>query len=401
MAHDAYDYNFSFLGTQRRIKKAGGVTLSDQTVVKVESRSGNRASKSTKNGLRPDGTRPMASWSRGGGTLNGVRGILTQRYTSWGTVYEDTMIGVLALPGPQSSSIVTLVPQGNIEAIRKALGTFGENEVKLGAALKETRQTAEMLGKYYTRANQLTGKLVDAANGSKRTRQQFRDFLRNGWRDAPGLYLEYLFGMAPIADELANGLQLLADSRDKRSAFLLTLRGKSVYDQKIRSSSYYAPDAGPLSNVLADVATTQTNRATLRFLLPEWYWDRLPPVTPFREAWQTTRLSFVLDWVVPVTTWLGGFEGMQLRPFYYEGCVSEKLVRRVSGAFWKAPVNWAFQPYDNSGGTSVTYTRQVMPDFPTEKLFSLPPIGATFGWHKVRIGAALLAQRLARLQKLI
>lgn len=399
MAHAAYNRETSAVGLQVQTKRINGNITFQQTVSKVSLRRADRAAATTKNPVAPDGTRRMAPWSRSGGVNGGVKGLLIRSYRSGGSSYEDSWQGVLASPGPFPGSIPTPFPQGRVEAIRSALGNFGENEVQLGVALQESRKTAELVGKYYTRANQLTGKLVDAVNGSRRTRQQFRDFARNGWRSAPAAYLEYLFGMAPIAGDLQNAVQVLADTRETRGAFLLSLRGKFDRTDSTRSSAHYAPDAGPLSNVLANVQVSQMQRAVLRFQLPSWYWDALPPVTPFRQAWATARLSFVLDWVLPIDSWLSGFEGFQLRPFFRDGCVSTLLKREVSGAFWSAP-EYRFIP-ERSGAEDYSFTRDVFTAFPSEELFSLPRMQNVLGTNQFRVGAALLGQKLATLQKLI
>lgn len=400
MAHAAFNNQQSLLGTQFQQLKVGGKITNQQTVTKIRIRTTDAAAKTTKNVRSADGTRPMSAWTRSGGVNSGVQGRLIYRTGSGPNLIEQLWQGVLAYAGVFPGSIPDLYNNGRVEALRDALGRFGENEVQLGTALQESKQTAAMVGKYYTGANQLAGKLLSAAQGSKRVRQQFRDFARNGWRSVPSVYLEYLFGVAPLADDCQNAMMVLRDSMEKRRAFLLVLRGKFQRSDTFRSSSWYSPDAGGLKNVMADFNVTQRDRAVLRFQLPDWYWDRLPPVTPFRQAWNTTSLSFVVDWALPISSWLSGFEGMQLRPFFRDGCVSTKMTRTVSGAFWEEPKGYTFIP-ERAGGRDYSYARAVFDTFPTEELFTLPKLRSELGLNQLRVGAALLGQRIASLQKTI
>lgn len=399
MAHAAFNRETSAIGTQLQMSKVNGNITFQQTVTKTSLRRADRAAATTKNPVAKDGTRRMAPWSRSGGVNGGVKGLLKRSYSSGGQQLETIWQGVLASPGPFPGSIPIPFQQGRIEAIRHALGNFGKNEVQLGIALQEARQTVDLVGKYYSRANQLTGKLASAINGSQRTRQQFRTFARNGWRSVPAAYLEYLFGIAPLADDLQNAVQVLADTSETRGAFLLSLRGRFDRTDSFESAAFYAPDAGPLSIVNADVQVSQLQKAVLRFQLPSWYWDALPPVTPFRQAWGTARLSFVLDWVLPISSWLSGFEGFQLRPFFKDGCVSTLLKREVSGARWSKK-EYIFVP-ERSGAEDYSFTREVLSAFPSEQLFALPRMQNVLGTNQLRVGAALLGQRLASLQKLI
>jgi hypothetical protein len=337
----------------------------------------------------------MSSWQRVGGVNSGVHGTLIQEFSDGPNVYKDIYRGVLASPG-FPGDIPTPFPQGMSEALRSALGHYGENDLQFGVAMQEVKQTAGLVGKYYTEAAKGAGKLFDAVDKKASVRKSFKDFFKKGWKAAPSVYLEYLFGVAPLADDVQNAMLVLSDTLAKGNEFILTLRGNFSGQDTVSNGSWYSPDAGPLNNVIADFVTQQRNRAVLRFLLPSWFKETLPPVTPFRQAYQTTSMSFVLDWILPVGSWLAGFEGLQLRPFFHEGCVTEKLVRRVSGARWSSP-GWVFVP-ERSGGVDNSYVRIAFETFPTERIFTLPRLKPILGLTQLRVGAALLAQRLAGIQ---
>lgn len=347
--------------------------------------------------VRPDGTRPPASWQRKGGSMNGVRGTYITQTVVPPNTYKRVWEGQLAAPGLVPGSITRITPDGEISAIRQALGRLGEAEVQLGAAMREARSTSEMVGKYYRHAATLTYKMESAVKGSRRVRDQFREFLQNGWKDVPSAYLEYLFGMKPLADDLTNAVQVLQDNKQHGGSFHLTLRGSHRTSNVTRDNAYQSWQPY-VSSVKGDIAVTQISRASLVFQLPDWYWDRLPPVTFFRENWETARLSFVLDWVLPINSWLAGFEGNQLRPFFREGSRVTLLNRRLSGCFVTDP-NWVSR--EVAGGSDYFYQRAVITSFPTGELFSLPRFRNILGLDQLRVGSALLGQRIASLGRAI
>lgn len=392
MAHAAYNERRIRTGVRVMTRNNGSPP---QTTVQNMTFITDRCSATTKNRKQAGGYRAMANYSRGGGVRLGVTGLLV----NIASPTQQTWEGVLCPPGGTVGTIGEVESTGGIQAIRSALGSFGDREVKLGVALQEAKDTARMVGKYYNHANQLTDKLVKSVQGDRRTRQQFRDFARNGWKGAPGAYLEYLFGMAPIADDLQNAAFLLAERKDAKSAMILVLRGRFSASDSFQSAGFNSPNTGPLVAVRQDVTVSQRTSATMRFKLPDWYWETLPPVTPFRQAWETTRLSFVIDWVLPISSWLSGFEGFQLRPFFMDGCTSTLLARNISGAHWSQN-GYLFVPRA-SGGRDWSFSRQVFTSFPSEQLFSLPKMKNELGLNQLRVGSALLAQKLAGLQRAI
>ncbi len=345
--------------------------------------------------LRIDKTRAPTNWTRFGGTMTGVRGTWIDEIVDGATVYKYVYAGQLAAPGLSPGSIPLINTEGEITAIRKALGRFGEAEVQLGAAMKEAQQTAGMVKKYYDHANTGVKKLESAAAGSKKVRQQFKEFFKNGWKDVPGAYLEYLFGMKPIADDLANAVQVLHDKKQHDGSFKLTLRGK-YKDTTTRNENSYQSWVPDVTQVKGLQDLKQISKASLTFQLPDWYWDRLPPVTFFRESWETTRLSFVLDWVLPVNQWLMGFEGNQLRPFFTEGSRSTLMKRNLSSPTTTDP-RWV--PYASTGwGHDYSYSRVAFDSLPTgELIMRLPRFQNILGLDQLQVGSALLGQRLASL----
>ena len=70
--------------------------------------------------------------------------------------------------------------------------------------------------------------------------------------------------------------------------------------------------------------TVEQVRATSSFVytLPDWWFDELPTVSAFSENWNVLRMSFVVDWALPIGTWLQAVEAAQLSPFFTDGSTS-------------------------------------------------------------------------------
>lgn len=328
----------------------------------------------------------------------------------WGrTRYEIT--GVIASPPIPTAGLLPLFGEadGNAYALRKALAHFGDAELKLGVALREVKETVALATQYYRAGARLTNSLADDIQRGIRNpyaKQQWRDFKRHGaeWKGIPARYLEYLYGMKPFADDLQNAVDVLTEYRDRDFGFALSLKDKVKFFGTNSVST-----GGPLGlyTVAWNANVTQTHRASLVFQLPSWYWDALPPVTAFSENWEVIRLSFIVDWFLPVNQFLRGFEGFQLRPFYKEGSVSMFLSRRFTSVTIKPEPGYTLEasvvPSPMKGGRAPTYqlNRQKLPAFPSGLLFRPPRLRQGLGLDKMDQASALLGQRLAKLSRVI
>lgn len=358
---------------------------------------------SVNNPKRPDGTRQPSSWASRGGFAGGASGfaqtVTATRRREW--------TGQIVSPPTTLGSIPAVIPTatGNSYVLRKALGHFGEPEARLGVALREAKETVGLTTQYYRAASRFFGELTEdlarGVRGGRNSAMRWNQFLDEGWTAVPSRYLEYLYGMRPLADEISNAVDVLTDMKEQGHGFQLTLRDR-----------YTIQDATQLqlngvTNAVAKCRglTTQTHRASLVFSLPSWYWETMGrPVTAFREAWEVARLSFVLDWVFPVKNWLHGFEGFQLRPFFKEGSVSVFLERRITSVELDKGVNpglFLAQSLSTQGWREYFLSRQSLSTFPSEAVMRLPRLRNTLGLDKMDQMAALAGQRLAALQQVL
>jgi hypothetical protein len=203
----------------------------------------------------------------------------------------------------------------------RALAQAVEKSTQLNAALAQCKDVVS-LARRYTSA---------ATNGIERA---WRRYTRNPavnhpidemvaelarhWREVPSEYLAYLYGVAPLGDDLANGLDRLSSYRLKGYSLSMLLKStRKVRSTRVETWNAYAGTG--LSSVTAPVNRTTITKAVYRFDIPSWYLDTSPTLSPFSTAYELTRYSFVLDWFVPVGQWLQALESAQFSPFFKEG----------------------------------------------------------------------------------
>lgn len=394
MTTPAVNTNASAAGTQTTVQFNAGVPSPPTNVVAAASRSQTVRPASVNSPKRPDGTRAPRNWTSRGGTFIGPSGRLSVANT--GTVIRVSTGRLMTAP-PSLGSIAPATPVSDLHAyaVRRALGNFGEAEMQFGVALREVGSTCKLVTDYYRRSADVLGRVTqDVVNrpGFKRAMKQYV----RGWRQAPSRYLEYLYGMKPLADEIANAVEVLTDSKEAKRGFGLRLRGKY--------KSYEAQEV-QLNCVTFTVAKAQLalrcqSKASLKFNLPDWYWDELPPVTAFSELYETTSLSFVLDWVLPLGEWIRGFEGFQLRPFFQEGS-STVFLRRVGTRATIVPsAGWT--PSANALGIQwreYYMNRIAFTSFPSYLIMRVPRLRLALSIDKMDDASALAAQRLMKLSR--
>lgn len=396
MTTPAVNLNIPVAGTYQWVRKyPTGVLINQGSTVVTSSRFQRIRPASINSPKRSNGTRAPRNWNSSGGVFKQPHQTLRVTDVNSG-IYVDYSGNLFDC---ETLNLITSVSAGYLGslAIRDALGSFGENSQQLGVALQELKGTGELLAKYYKEAAHGIGKVTDAVQSPREGsfRKQMKDFAK-GWRKAPSRYIEYLYGIKPIADDIANAIDVQTEYKHQGYDFRLTLRGK--YDMKDERTSFIRPPA----NTVAHIVQKQDfrSKASLVFSLPPWYWDELPTVTPFSQFYDTTRLSFVLDWALPVGDWVRGVEGFQLRPFFKEG--SYTVFRRSTGqTITLAPqVGYSVSKTQFSGPEQLyVMSREAFFTFPSEAVFSLPKLRSVLQIKHLDDAAGLLGQRFAKLSR--
>jgi len=133
-------------------------------------------------------------------------------------------------------------------------------------------------------------------------------------------------------------------------------------------------------------------------MLPNWVAQNVPDIAPFSTLYELMPYSFVLDWFVPVGSFIGAFEASQIAPFFSEG--SETWFIRDTYHSVEVDLNY---PYDyRARSYDITGRHEVMgmvripvgshPSLTRPRLQPLP------GIRQASQGLSLLAQAFKRWQ---
>lgn len=157
------------------------------------------------------------------------------------------------------------------------------------------------------------------------------------WREVPGDYLGYLYGLRPLADDIANGFDQLSGLSKQNMSFGYSTRAKFKEErpfQGLVSTPGYLQGNGYVA-----LGCTRKSFARVRYdyAFPKWWIDNVPVLTPFSEAWELTRMSFVLDWVLPVGNWIESVQAAQFDPYFQGGVEIYGTDEDWRGPFSAAP----------------------------------------------------------------
>lgn len=333
--------------------------------------------------------------------INRVTGVWTEVQTSgdWG-----------ANSNPPQKSTDDSASLKN-EALKKLLGKAKDQSVNLGWAVGEGKQTVNLFvqnarkiansalnlrqGNFAGAAQNLLG--ISQANYRKRDNLSFQKDLRknsalalaNGW-------LELQYGWKPLLSDIYGSLEFLANKLYK------TPRIKEIAIKSKNRSERGAP----YDSLDIHIETTYMTEHTVKYVL---YYTQsgnhdlsaLGLTNPLSIAWEVMPWSFVVDWALPIGTYLNDLDAFSGLTFD-RGCVTE---------FWRGTTtsvetgkqrvfgDWT---YITTSGVkevwqTVSCSRNVLMGFPSSPLpsFTHPFKGGPFGPHALN-ALALLTQAFKR-----
>lgn len=331
MPHAAYDNWESYPGAVHHTMTdphTGVVVNSWDTALPFVTQARKYRPASTNNPIRSDKTRADSNWLAVGGRRQG--GYHSVFYQNNPTAYIIRLSGESQSPDngkdlgdvrPVDSSLPATVR-------RQALAQFTEREVSLGAATRELGSTLKMVGNMATGMAKGLDDLMYALQAKNRGAAAKGLALdkMSSWKKIPSAYLEYLYGWRPTSEDVSNAFDSLntRKSEGERLLYYLkkhrTLRGIETFENGQFDGYIKTRDTYEI---------TQKCRVRYAFGLPDWYWEKLPTVAPFGTLYETTRLSFVLDWFLPIGEFIGAMEAAQLWPFFVGAVESEKRTARL------------------------------------------------------------------------
>lgn len=196
----------------------------------------------------------------------------------------------------------------------KALSGMSEQNMQFNVAAWEARSTLKSMFQFGQKGVKAIHQMYRGM--SDPYRRKYRNVAPYNWRDVPGDYLGYLYGLRPIAEDVENGLGELNGMSKKEMAFGYLVR-KSA--RKQQACTHRVETLGFRVPAVAHGTRSCIARVGYVYQFPQWWIDSVPIVTPFSQMWELTRLSFVLDWAVPIGSWIGAMEASQFDPYFKEG----------------------------------------------------------------------------------
>jgi hypothetical protein len=269
----------------------------------------------------------------------------------------------------------------------KALAALKDQKINLGVALAEARQTAELVGSAAT----------DIAKQIDRFRNRHpKDWVkRSSWRKVPARYLEMSYGWTPLLSDVDGACRELAELVNKhRQVPQVTAVGRAHLNDVI-----IVEEGGRDFLRTSRLRVRDSAFVSLVGKAPSWVlqeYSRLGLANPFSIAWEKVSYSHVLDWFLPVGSWVDTFDATNYLHFT-EG--SETQMVRVSLESSQLDFNRPDSTFGN-----VSYTRHRPPtyeavQFARNVLYAWP--SASFPSLRNPLSLDRMAQGLAMLTQVL
>lgn len=347
--------------------------------------------------IRSDGTRAPRSWSSQWLHSSGFTGTLSMKYSpgsaNSNVGYASGNLTTSEDPDIAISTVTPLVRNARLKALAKVTA----DTMQFNAALSQMDDTLKLVGTFSTAAAKGLDDMMLAQqvgkNGKKTPFWKTAGKL-SSWKKIPDRYLAYLYGIAPLGDDLANATSHLVNMKDSGLGLYLYLKASESRTESVSVvTSIHNGSSGYLPGIIRGTREMQA-RVGYRFDVPRWFLEKCPVVAPFSTAYELMRMSFVLDWIAPIGNWVGALESAQFSPFFKEG--------------WETA--WIQDKYRDLSSTSSNKTVQIVSDgelitgmmsravltsYPSSVL-TRPALNPVPSWSKAAQGLSLLTQAFKR-----
>lgn len=342
--------------------------------------------KSVSSPVRGDKTRKPTAWYHRWSSVSGLDG---EYSANSGTLSRITSKGPLLFNGaiwdPTQEWVGPLMRNARLATLSKATAATASSN----AALAQAKDLVKMAAQYTKRAAQGLDNLYERHGKS----DLYKQAIAQG-KQIPNDYLAYLYGLAPLGDDIAGCLDRLTNARTKGLSYSMILKGKKQVRARIERFAGVHHGTGTATIAFPCNVITSCS-CKYRFDLPSWFMDQVPTIAPFSTAYQLTRMSFVLDWFLPVGDYIGALESAQFSPYFKEG--SETVYVQESAIFGEARPFGGASPRLKMSGRSINglTQRTVVNSYPSS-ILTRPALNPFPGIDKVAQGLSLLTQAVGR-----
>lgn len=198
-------------------------------------------------------------------------------------------------------------------AYLRALNGVGDRKMSLGETLAESRSTFDMIAKNTTAVFNMFRNLKRGNfRGAARAVGVSSSGFRNAHKDISSKYLELIFGWKPLIDEIYNGVDVVQNGLNSHPDHLyISKKAKGKYQLTRTIPKSISTPAGSVVSVFKGHVKT-----TWKFTHPSYgrSLNQLGIYNIPQLAWNLLPSSFLVDWFIPIDSWLGAFtatEGLQ------------------------------------------------------------------------------------------
>jgi len=329
--------------------------------------------------------------------------IPTNYFCSWGTLSPSRGEVYYAAPKTLSNGY-QIVPLGSVlgltrdpeglyspgtsvwnELETKALNKLRQQDINIGVSLAEAKQTQKLIIDTSTRTANAISSLP------KWTRDAARKYCGKNWKKVPNQYLEVMYGVNPLLSDIQGAGEALTRYQEKEGSEF------HVKTRKRRSSSIdYGYNIQFSHTGKHNVPYTAEMTVRLRYNLSCPILAKLSSlglVNPAEIVWEKLPYSFVVDWLVPVGSWLSALSGAWGYTFLH-GSKSTFCTFRESGYLDAQAVNSndLLSAAIAVNGTYGYFRRTVYPSSPVPGLYIKSPVSR----HHIAEALSLLATAFRR-----
>jgi hypothetical protein len=184
-------------------------------------------------------------------------------------------------------------------ALLKTLLRLKDSKIDMSVMALEARKTAGMLGNFAT-------DMAKTLRGLKRGDLTQLGRLSN-WKNIPGRYLEWCYGVGPLLQDLDGSMQKIAEAQNLHRPMRLKVVGVVQESDLINLGKILPFNAGPGPHFEFECRRRRLVKYSLTYDVPSWALKDVSELglsNPLSTLYELTPYSFVLDWVVPVGDWL-------------------------------------------------------------------------------------------------
>lgn len=312
-----------------------------------------------------------------------------ERYKLWPPAHSSAVFGDVLSPRSSAEALRHENLKNRVYA--ECLTRFSSGEVNIGQNLAEARETIHHVGQQAERLSTLAW--LVSGRKYRSLRRLFPEFRNNRGLSVSSLWLEYQYAWRPLIGDIYGGIK---EFNRKVTTYDQTVTVRHALEEAWSEMSYsaipqdvvYRRTGGWRYCLTAKVANSQVVKL-----------NQIGLINPLSIAWELVPWSFVVDWLIPVSTYLEACTAMAGWT-YVDGSLTERIRFNSSqlGAVnvGLVPSQWTCQQVSSGSVSGIKVSRTVVPSLTLPTLFvNTRPFGTT----RLISAAALVRTNLERTRR--